>query len=63
MCNTVGHGVTQLRLAVCGIPPPSIHTHRYYELAVGDGQEAKVGDRVAVHFDVRLRNITIATSR
>jgi hypothetical protein len=36
---------------------------RYYELAVGSGQEAVLGDRVAVHFDVRFRNITIATSR
>lgn len=27
--------------------------HRYYDIVVGDGAEAKVGARVAVHYDVK----------
>lgn len=27
---------------------------RIYDLEVGGGQEAKVGDRVAIHFDVKV---------
>jgi hypothetical protein len=30
---------------------------------VGDGAEARVGERVAIHYDVKFRNITFMTSR
>jgi hypothetical protein len=30
---------------------------------VGSGAEAKVGERVAIHYDVKFRNITFMTSR
>lgn len=36
---------------------------KYYDLTVGKGPEPEVGDRIAVHFDVKLRNLTVATSR
>jgi len=37
--------------------------HRYYDVKVGGGQLAKVGDRVAVHYEARWRGITFMTSR
>jgi FKBP-type peptidyl-prolyl cis-trans isomerase len=38
---------------------------RYYDIVVGDGQTAQPGDRVAVHFELRLagRSVTIFTTR
>jgi hypothetical protein len=38
---------------------------KYYDIVEGTGQEAKAGDRVAVHFEVRLsgRSVTIYTTR
>lgn len=39
--------------------PPS----RYYDIVVGEGAEAAVGARVAVHYDVKYRNVTFITSR
>lgn len=36
---------------------------KYYDLIPGTGAEAKVGQRVAIHFDVKFRNITLQTSR
>ena len=33
------------------------------QIVVGGGQEAKVGARVAVHYDVKYRNVTFITSR
>ena len=30
---------------------------------MGGGAEAKVGERVAVHYDVKFRNVTFVTSR
>jgi hypothetical protein len=31
---------------------------RYYDIEEGGGLEAKVGARVAVHYDIKFRNIT-----
>eukprot|EP00775_Hariotina_reticulata_P010263 gene10263-10422_t len=36
---------------------------KYYDITVGSGAEAKVGERVAIHYDVKFRNITFMTSR
>ncbi|KAF5841120.1 hypothetical protein DUNSADRAFT_14295 [Dunaliella salina] len=36
---------------------------KYYDVVAGDGDEPVRGDRVAVHYDVKFRSITIATSR
>ncbi|KAF6266824.1 hypothetical protein COO60DRAFT_15796 [Scenedesmus sp. NREL 46B-D3] len=36
---------------------------KYYDITMGSGAEAKVGERVAIHFDVKFRNITFMTSR
>eukprot|EP00882_Tetradesmus_deserticola_P005410 GHRQ01005693.1.p1 GENE.GHRQ01005693.1~~GHRQ01005693.1.p1 ORF type:complete len:239 (+),score=53.13 GHRQ01005693.1:48-764(+) len=36
---------------------------KYYDITVGAGAEAKVGERVAIHYDVKFRNITFMTSR
>jgi FKBP-type peptidyl-prolyl cis-trans isomerase len=36
---------------------------KYYDVKVGGGQLAKVGDRVAVHYEARWRGITFMTSR
>ncbi|WIA08928.1 hypothetical protein OEZ86_011517 [Tetradesmus obliquus] len=36
---------------------------KFYDITVGDGAEAKVGERVAIHYDVKFRNITFMTSR
>ncbi|KAG2454353.1 hypothetical protein HYH02_001378 [Chlamydomonas schloesseri] len=36
---------------------------KYYDITEGGGAEAKVGSRVAVHYDVKWRNITFMTSR
>ncbi|GLC42927.1 hypothetical protein PLESTF_001704800 [Pleodorina starrii] len=36
---------------------------RYFDIEEGDGAEAKVGSRVAVHYDIKWRNITFMTSR
>jgi hypothetical protein len=33
------------------------------DITVGSGAEAKVGERVAIHYDVKFRNITFMTSR
>ena len=35
---------------------------RIYDVKVGGGQTAKVGDRVAVHYEARWRGITFMTS-
>ena len=42
---------------------PGVPGLKIYDLTVGTGQEVKEGDRVVVHFDVKLRNLTVATSR
>lgn len=34
-----------------------------YDVKVGDGQEAKLGDRVAVHYEARWKGVTFRTSR
>ena len=36
---------------------------KYFDITVGKGPEPSEGDRIAVHFDVKLRNLTVATSR
>lgn len=36
---------------------------KYYDIVVGGGAEARVGERVAIHYDVKWRNVTFATSR
>eukprot|EP00878_Enallax_costatus_P005444 GHUV01005715.1.p1 GENE.GHUV01005715.1~~GHUV01005715.1.p1 ORF type:complete len:238 (+),score=61.20 GHUV01005715.1:112-825(+) len=36
---------------------------KYYDITVGSGAEARAGQRVAVHIDVKWRNITMMTSR
>ena len=36
---------------------------KYYDVVVGDGAEATLGSRVAVHFDCKWRGITFVTSR
>lgn len=36
---------------------------KYYDIVVGSGAEPKLGDRVAIHFDVKFRNVTFMTSR
>ena len=36
---------------------------RYYDVKVGGGQTAKVGDRVAVHYEARWKGVTFMTSR
>ncbi|GIL49034.1 hypothetical protein Vafri_5516 [Volvox africanus] len=36
---------------------------KYYDIEEGGGAEAKVGTRVAVHYDMKWRNITFMTSR
>ncbi len=36
---------------------------RFYDITVGGGAEARVGERVAIHYDVKFRNITFMTSR
>lgn len=36
---------------------------KYYDLVVGAGAEPKKGDRVAIHFDVKFRNVTFFTTR
>ena len=42
---------------------PGVPGLKIYDLTVGTGQEVKEGDRIVVHFDVKLRNLTVATSR
>lgn len=36
---------------------------KYFDDVVGDGEEAKQGSRVAVHFDAKWRGITFVTTR
>lgn len=36
---------------------------KFYDITVGAGAEARPGQRVAVHIDVKWRNITFMTSR
>ncbi|GFR53057.1 hypothetical protein Agub_g15732 [Astrephomene gubernaculifera] len=36
---------------------------KVYDIQEGDGAEAQVGSRVAVHYDIKWRNITFMTSR
>lgn len=36
---------------------------KYYDLTTGDGAEAGVGSRVAVHYDIKYRGVTFMTSR
>eukprot|EP00889_Picochlorum_renovo_P006074 jgi/Picre1/33104/NNA_008430.t1 len=36
---------------------------KYYDVIVGDGEEAREGSRVVVHFDAKYRGITFVTSR
>jgi len=36
---------------------------KYYDVIVGDGEEAREGSRVVVHFDSKYRGITFVTSR
>ena len=36
---------------------------KYYDVVVGDGAEAKLGSRVAVHFDAKWKGVTFVTSR
>ncbi|KXZ50717.1 hypothetical protein GPECTOR_15g401 [Gonium pectorale] len=36
---------------------------KYYDFEEGGGAEARVGSRVAVHYDIKYRNITFMTSR
>lgn len=36
---------------------------RYYDVMVGTGPEVKKGDRIAVHYDAKWKNITFMTSR
>lgn len=36
---------------------------KFYDIVAGGGAEAKVGARVAVHYDVKYRNVTFVTSR
>ena len=32
---------------------------RLYDITVGGGKEAVKGDRVAIHYDIKYRNITV----
>lgn len=36
---------------------------KYYDVIVGDGEEAREGSRVVVHFDAKFKGITFVTSR
>ncbi|KAK9806053.1 hypothetical protein WJX73_009418 [Symbiochloris irregularis] len=36
---------------------------KYYDVSVGTGPEVKKGDRIAVHYDAKWKNITFMTSR
>lgn len=36
---------------------------KYYDVIVGDGEEARDGSRVVVHFDAKYKGITFVTSR
>lgn len=36
---------------------------RYYDMVEGAGAEAKVGQRVAIHFDLKFKSITMQTTR
>lgn len=36
---------------------------KYYDIIEGGGAEARVGERVAVHYDIKWRNVTFMTSR
>lgn len=36
---------------------------KYYDLVVGTGAEPRQGDRIAIHFDVKFRNVTFMTTR
>ncbi|KAI8477222.1 MAG: hypothetical protein J3K34DRAFT_398719 [Monoraphidium minutum] len=36
---------------------------KYYDLVAGTGAEPTVGQRVAIHFDVKYRGVTLQTSR
>lgn len=36
---------------------------KFYDIEEGGGLEAKVGARVAVHYDIKFRNVTFMTSR
>jgi hypothetical protein len=40
-----------------------LHAFASADITVGSGAEAKVGERVAIHYDVKFRNITFMTSR
>jgi hypothetical protein len=36
---------------------------KYFDVIVGEGPEAKQGERIAVHFDAKYKNITFITTR
>jgi FKBP-type peptidyl-prolyl cis-trans isomerase len=36
---------------------------KYYDVIEGAGAEAKAGQRVAIHYDVRFRGVTLQSSR
>ncbi|GAX75899.1 hypothetical protein CEUSTIGMA_g3342.t1 [Chlamydomonas eustigma] len=36
---------------------------KYFDIVVGEGAVADVGERVAVHYDVKFRNVTFVTTR
>ena len=45
------------------VPVDGVPGLKKYDFSLGTGATAKPGDRIAVHFDVKYRNLTVATSR
>lgn len=45
------------------VPLESHPSIKIYDFSLGDGPEVKENDRVVVHYDVKFRNLTVATSR
>jgi hypothetical protein len=44
---------------MCADLPAHLPTHlQYYDIILGAGAEAKEGQRVAVHYDVKFRNVS-----
>jgi FKBP-type peptidyl-prolyl cis-trans isomerase len=36
---------------------------KLYDVVIGDGQEAKAGDRVVLHYDAKWKGLTVSSSR
>lgn len=56
----------QVQCPLCMLARSTCHSAavcRFYDVKVGGGQTAKVGDRVAVHYEARWRGVTFMTSR